>query len=130
VSTTPRPKSLAILFLVGAFLTGGVTGFAAERAIVKPAQRATEMSPREELARELKLTAEQKEVVDDAWDWRRARTREIMTTVRPALDSVRDSARVLMMGSLTDEQKAAFRRLIERNQRMADSMARARGDSR
>jgi hypothetical protein len=119
------------MFILGAFLTGGAVGFAAERAVDKPVVMLNdEKSVREELARELDLTPEQKIVVDSAWDWRRARNREIMAVVRPALDSVRDSARVRMMSVLTEPQRESFRRLIERNQRLADSAAKARGGSK
>jgi hypothetical protein len=38
-----------------------------------------------------------------------------MKTVRPTLDAVRDSSRVLMMNTLDDTQKTAFRALLERN---------------
>ncbi len=127
MTTTPRPKSLAMMFMLGAFLTGGAVGFAAERAIAKPVVMLNdEKSVRGELARELRLTAEQKIVVDSAWDWRRARNREIMAVVRPALDSVRDSARVRMMSVFSEEQKDIFRKIIERNQRLADSAERMR----
>lgn len=127
--STPRPKSLAMMFILGAFLTGGAVGFAAERAVSPPVVRTVnETSAVDELARELKLSKEQRVVIDSVWDWRRRQSREIMTTVRPSLDAVRDSARVLMMNTLDDAQKSAFRALIERNQRSADSTARARGD--
>lgn len=127
MSTTPRPKSLAMMFILGAFLTGGAVGFAAERAVAKPVVLLNdEKSVREELARELRLTPEQKVVVDSVWDWRRGRNREIMAVVRPALDSVRDSARVRMMSVFTEEQKEIFRKIIERNQRLADSAEKAR----
>jgi hypothetical protein len=49
-----------------------------------------------------------------------------MAVVRPALDSVRDSARVRMMSVLSETQRESFRALIERNQRIADSTAKAR----
>jgi len=127
VSTSPRPKSLAMMFLLGAFLTGGAVGFAAERAVSKPVVLLNdEKAMREELARELKLSEAQKVVVDSAWEWRRARNRDIMAVVRPALDSVRDSARVRMMSVLSEPQRESFRALIERNQRIADSTAKAR----
>jgi hypothetical protein len=120
-----------MMSILGAFLAGGAVGFAAERAVAKPVVLLNdERSVREELARELQLTADQKIVVDSAWDWRRARSREIMTAVRPALDSVRDSARVRMMSVFSEEQKETFRKLIERNQRLADSAAKARNGSR
>jgi hypothetical protein len=127
--STPRPKSLAILFLTGAFLTGGAVGYAADRAMAKPEpQRPDERSMREELARELRLTPEQQIKVDSAIAWRRARSRTIMKVVQPSLDAVRDSARTMMMNTLDSTQQAALRRLIERNQRTADSVARARGE--
>lgn len=116
-----------MMFILGAFLTGGAVGFAAERAVTKPAVAPNdEKSVREELARELQLTPDQRIVVDSAWDWRRARSREIMAGVRPALDSVRDSARVRMMSVFSEEQKEQFRKIIERNQRIADSIEKAR----
>jgi hypothetical protein len=129
--TTPRPKSLAMMFILGAFLTGGALGFATDRMMSSPRPDAfNEAAMVDELARELKLSSAQRVVVDSVWGWRRRQSREIMKTVRPTLDAVRDSARVLMMNSLDDAQKAAFRALIERNQRAADSAARARGETK
>ncbi|WP_353268020.1 hypothetical protein [Gemmatimonas sp.] len=131
MSTTPRPKSLALMFLLGALLTGSALGFAAGRVVSKPVVMLNDdKSVREELARELKLSPEQAVALDSAWEWRRARSREIMSAVRPALDSVRDSARVLMLARLDETQQETFRKLIERNQRMADSAAKARGTPR
>jgi hypothetical protein len=80
------------------------------------------------LALELKLSPAQRVVIDSVWDWRRRESRVIMSTVRPSLDAVRDSARMLMMNTLDSTQKTAFRALLERNQRAADSTARARGE--
>ena len=131
MSTTPRPKSLALMFLLGAMLTGSALGFAAGRVASRPIVMLNDdKSMREELARELKLSPEQTVALDSAWEWRRARSREIMSAVRPALDSVRDSARVLMLARLTEAQQETFRKLIERNQRLADSAAKARGTPR
>ncbi len=131
MSTNPRPKSLAMMFLLGALLTGSALGFAAGRVASKPVVLLNdEQSVREELARELKLSPEQTIALDSAWEWRRARSRDIMSAVRPALDSVRDSARVLMLARLTEAQQETFRKLIERNQRLADSAAKARGTPR
>lgn len=131
MSTNPRPKSLAMMFLLGALLTGSALGFAAGRVVSKPVVMLNdETSVREELARELKLSPEQTVAIDSAWEWRRARSREIMSAVRPALDSVRDSARVLMLARLDETQQETFRKLIERNQRLADSAAKARGTPR
>jgi hypothetical protein len=131
MSQSPRPKSLALMFILGALLTGGAVGFVAARAASQPVVMATDdRAMRAALVRELELTPQQTASVDSAWDWRRARSREIMTVVRPALDSVRDSARVLMMTTLSESQKERFRALIERNQRIADSTAKARANTR
>lgn len=129
--STSRPKSLAMMFILGAFLTGGAVGFAADRMVSPPRPDVfNEATMVDELARELKLSSEQRVVIDSVWDWRRKQSREIMKTVRPTLDAVRDSARVLMMNTLDDAQKTAFRALLERNQRTADSAARARGETK
>lgn len=120
-----------MLFILGAFLIGGAVGFAADRVVSPPRPDVfNESTMVDELARELKLSPAQRVVIDSVWDWRRKQSREIMKTVRPTLDAVRDSARVLMMNTLDDTQKTAFRALLERNQRTADSAARARGETK
>ena len=127
--STPRPKLLAMIFILGAFFTGGAVGYAADRVVSPPRPDVSgDRDMVDELARELKLSAEQRVVIDSVWNWRRRQSREIMAPLRPTLDAVRDSARVLMMNTLDDAQKTAFRALIERNQRTADSTARARGE--
>jgi len=130
VTSTPRPKSLAMLSLIGAFLLGGALGFGADRAMAtpEPPRPADERTMRTELGRELSLRPEQQVIVDSAWAWRRRRYGEIMAPVKPQLDAARDSMRALIMNTLDSSQQEAFRRLIERQQRAADSSARARGD--
>jgi len=120
-----------MMFILGAFLTGGVVGFTADRVISPPRPNMfSDRSMIDELARELKLSPDQRVVIDSVWEWRSRQSRDIMKTVRPSLDAVRDSARVLMMNTLSDTQKTAFRAMIERNQRTADSASRARGELR
>ena len=120
-----------MMFILGAFLTGGAVGFAADRVVSPPRPDVfSESAMVDELTRELKATPSQRVVIDSVWDWRRTQSREIMKSVRPTLDAVRDSARVLMMNTLDEAQKAAFRALLERNQRTADSAARARGETK
>ncbi len=135
VSTTPRPKSLALMFLVGAFLTGSAVGFAADRAVSgsRPVPRLyDEKAGRDSLAQELNLTPDQRRVIDSVFDWRRARSREIMQRIKPAIDSVRDSGRVLMLQTLEPAQQAVFKAIIERNERTksADSVSRVREGGR
>lgn len=116
------------MFLLGAFLAGGAVGFAADRAVThsRPARQYDERAMRDELAKQLNLSADQRRVIDSVFDWRRARSREIMQQYRPTLDSVRDSGRVLMMQVLDTAQQAQFKALIERNRRTADSVMRTR----
>jgi hypothetical protein len=135
VSSTPRPKFLALVFLLGAFLTGGAVGYAADRAVSGGEREYTrkydQRSMRAELARELRLNDAQREAVDSILDWRRDRERELMVPIRSELDKVRDSARVLIMQRLDDTQRADFLRLIERTRKPADSSAAAtRGAAR
>jgi hypothetical protein len=133
VPAAPRPKALALLFLLAAFLLGGGVGYAVGTMTPPPPAppaAPSERGMREELARELGLSPAQQARFDTVFDWRRTRSRELMRGVRPSLDAVRDSARVLLMASLDSTQQAALRRLIDRNQRAADSAARARGDTR
>ena len=132
MSSTAQPKSLAMMFLLGAFLTGGAVGFAADRAVTRarPEKQYDEKSMRDEFAKELSLTDDQRRVIDSIFDWRRARSRELMQQYRPSLDSVRDSARVLMRSALDPAQQTKLTELIARNERSADSAARARGTRR
>lgn len=131
MSHSPRPKSVAIMVVLAAFLTGGAVGVATGRATARPVPRQMdERAMRDELARKLQLSDAQRAVFDSAFEWRRQRSRVIMGVVRPSLDSVRDSARVRMLQSLDSTQKTAFWALIERNRRAADSTARSRGETR
>ncbi|MEQ1691577.1 MAG: hypothetical protein ABMA00_09845 [Gemmatimonas sp.] len=132
MSLTPRPKSLALMFVLGAFLTGGAVGFAADRAVTRsrPQRQFDERAGRDSLAQELNLTADQRRIFDSVMDWRRERSREIMQQYRPMLDSVRDSGRVLMMQALDTAQQAKLKALIEHNRRTSDSIMRARAGTK
>ncbi len=130
--SNPRTKSLAWIFLIGAFLTGGAVGFVADRAVNLSRPRRgpmDERAMRDSLARELHLSDAQRQKVDSIYDWRRARNKELMDSVSPSFDAVRDSARVLLMQSLDPQQQADFRKIIDRLQK-ADSTRRMRGGRR
>lgn len=112
-----QPKSLALMFLLGAFLTGGAVGFAADRVVgaKKPVTRAyTIKQSRDELARELTLDDRQRVLVDSILDWRNNRDREITRSVRPLREANRDSARVLILQHLDSTQQTKFWEIIER----------------
>lgn len=120
------------MFLLGAFLTGGAVGFVADRAVNlsrPPRKQFDERTMRDSLATELHLSDAQRRTVDSVYDWRRARNKEIMDSVRPSFDATRDSARVLLMKVLDPSQQAEFRRVIARSQ-AADSARRAEGKNR
>lgn len=131
MSNSPRSKSLALMFLLGAFLTGGAVGFVADRAVTlsRPSKKPMDQrAMRDSLARELHLSDAQRLKVDSIFDWRRARYKEIMDSVQPVFDASRDSARVLLMQTFDADQQAAFRLMIARSA-AADS-ARRREDKR
>jgi hypothetical protein len=116
-----RTKSLALAFLLGAFVTGGATGFAAGRT-TGATKKDRSTASREytlsgtvrELQRDLKLSDEQTDAVDSILKWRRVRYNEIMLPIRPALDSARDSARTLIVQRLDATQQVAFTELLQR----------------
>jgi hypothetical protein len=117
------------MFLLGAFLTGSAVGYAADRAVThaKPTVRQMDdRAMRDELAKELTLSTDQRRVIDSVLDWRRARDREIMQRIQPSRDSLRDSARVVIRARLDSSQLTKFAALLERNKRRADSVTRAR----
>lgn len=137
MSTNPRPKYLAMLFLLGAFFTGTAVGFAVDRMTTRSAvvanqsdQSNDEQAMRDGLAKELNLSPSQRVIIDSIFDWRKASYREISKLYRPAFDSVRDSARVLMMNTMDSTQIAAFKALVAKNKRIADSLNRVRENNR
>lgn len=124
-----RSKSVAIAFLLGAFITGGATGFAAGRTSsagevegdVYSRQYTYSLMVRE-LARDLSLSADQTAAVDSILDWRKTRYDEVMLPLRPALDTARDSARTLIVQRLNAQQRVAFTELLNRTSaKKADS---------
>ena len=121
------------MFLLGAFLTGGAVGFVADRAVNMsrpPRRQYDERSMRDSLARDLHLSDAQRRTVDSVYDWRHARTKELMDSVRPSFDATRDSARAMLMKVLDPSQQAEFRKMIEVAKRSTDSTRRSRGNGR
>lgn len=129
MSNTPRPKSIALMFLLGAFLTGSAVGYAADRAFSSATSQHqnSETSMRDSLAKELRLSGPQRHLVDSILDWGRGRRNEIMKPVIPTLRAERDSARALILQALDGTQQARFRSILER-MRVNDSASRARED--
>lgn len=125
MSNIPQPKSIALMFLLGAFLAGGAVGFAADRALSPaPRQRYDETAMRDSLGKELQLSAVQRQQLDSILDWGRVRRNEIMKPFQPTLRAARDSGRVLIMQMLDTAQQARFRNVLDRMR--SDSAARLR----
>ncbi len=115
---------MALAFLLGAFLTGGASGFAAGRStgtarkdpavVPAPSSESPYSNMARELARDLNLSDDQTAVVDSIFRWRKERYDDIMLPVRPALGLVRDSARALIEQRLDATQREAFHNLLKR----------------
>jgi len=134
--STSRTKSVALAFLLGAFLTGGASGFAAGRSTSATSKKDgtvsreyTYSSMVQELARELTLSDEQTAAVDSILTWRRSRYDQILLPIRPALNIARDSARTLIEHRLDAAQREAFIQLRNRMSAQSDS-ARAASQER
>lgn len=138
-----QSKSLAVMFLLGAFLAGGALGFVADRAVTKHpyARQFDGRSMREEFARELRLSPVQQSGIDSVFDWRGAREQEvrklykpvvdsILALHKPALDSILDSSRVLINARLDTTQQRLFKELRDNMKAHQDSVRKARAASR
>ena len=131
MSSLQQPKSLAVMFLLGAFLTGGALGFVADRAVTgRPYTKQFDgASMREEFARELRLSEQQRVTIDSIFDWRDARAKEARKVIKPSLDSIVDSARVLINAQLDTTQQRLFKELRD-SIAVRDSLRRAREGKR
>ncbi len=126
--TNSKMKSVALAFLLGAFVTGGTLGFAAGRTTgtttkdkFTASREYTVQGTVLELQRNLGLTDEQTAGVDSVLTWRKGRYNELMLPIRPSLDSARDSARTLMELRFDESQRVAFRKLLEHMSARSDS---------
>jgi hypothetical protein len=139
VSSMQQSKSLAVMFLLGAFLAGGALGFVADRAVTKrPYVRQFEpRDMRAEFANALRLSEAQQRSIDSIFDWRGAREKEIRKLYKPAvdsilalhkpsLDSILDSSRVLINARLDTTQQRLFKELRDNMKAREDSIRKAR----
>ena len=128
MSNNSQSKSLALMFLLGAFVTGGALGFVAKGAmatntpVVRP-------GPSSELARVLGLDQAQATAIDSILRWRSMQDREAAKPIKHLLTANRDSARVHMMKELTPEQQEKFKAMLEEN-RLRTEKKKAEQDSR
>ncbi len=118
-----RSKSMAVVFLLVAFLAGGALGFAASQMTGrgKPGSHGGRESMSVRVARELSLTPTQKTSLDSLMDRRRVQIRELYRPVRPQLDSldkighaISDSAHAQVRRILTPEQQVKWDAMRDR----------------
>lgn len=104
-------KSIALAFVFGALLVGGVVGFTADRVIGRDDQAPrffTRAELRQRFADRLALTPAQRAKVDSILDRKRARMDSLLAPVRPAMKAVSDSTASAINGVLDERQRAKF----------------------
>ena len=115
-----RSKELALAFYLAAAVAGVAIGVAVDRTLYPPGSvRVSGRTMRERFAKDLKLTAEQRAVVDSILDARQRAESVLVVPIRPQLDSIHSEARQRISALLTLDQ----RRVYEQMQR--DQKARA-----
>ena len=130
-----RSKGYALMFLLGAFVTGGALGFTADRVI--GGSHRHEMrgrnAYRQKLAEVLNLTPAQRATVDSLMDERHRQIVALYKPVKSQLDSIGAVARVVSDSTnaqikrlLTPDQQAKFDKMRAEARRDA---AERRGDT-
>jgi hypothetical protein len=115
-----RPKTLAAIFLLGAFVVGGTLGVAADRTVgdrfLPRAEAATvpQRNAIDDFSVEIGLTAGQRAAVDSIMDERHRIIDSIMAPVRPQITAAREHARRQIRQRLDAEQGRRFDAYIAR----------------
>ena len=109
-----KSKSMAVIFLLVAFVAGAALGYAADRMFGrgKSGSHGREsMSVR--VARELSLTPTQSKSLDSLMERRREQIREVYRPIRPQLDSLDKVGR-----EISDSTHAQVRRILTPEQQV------------
>jgi Spy/CpxP family protein refolding chaperone len=118
-----RTKGYALMFLLGAFVTGGALGFTADRVIGHGHSREMHGSrgSRQRMAEELKLTASQQASVDSLIEQKHRQIVALYQPVQPQLDTLALQARVI-----SDSTHEQIKRLLNPEQQVKlDNMREA-----
>jgi hypothetical protein len=113
-----QSKAFAVGLLVAVFVAGLALGVASDRWVLArrgPPRRDARMSYVERLARDLQLTAVQRDSVSAIIRRHDPQMRAIFASVRPQMDSLRGQLANDIRAQLTDEQKAIHQRLLDRD---------------
>ena len=110
-----RSKGYALMFLLGAFLTGGALGFTADRVIGDDRGKdhrggrggGGSSGYRQRMAAELDLTPSQQASIDSLLDQKHRQIMALYRPVQPQLDSLALAARVI-----SDSTHAQIKRLL------------------
>ena len=124
-STIQRTKAQAIFFLLGAVLVGGALGFTANRAIEHRAPERDQKANRAELADRLRLSPEQRQLMDSVLDARNEEMKLVLAPVQPRLDSLRMAARAVIRARLSADQQRRWDEVIA--ELVRDSIRNATG---
>jgi len=125
-----RSKGYALMFLLGAFITGGALGFTVDRVMGGDHERGRRGGGgsagadgwRARMARELELTPAQQASVDSLMDQKRRQIVALYSPVQPQLDSLALAARVI-----SDSTHAQVKRLLNPDQQEKLEKMRAAG---
>ena len=126
MATARSTRSLAVAFVLGALLVGGVLGFTATRVLGSDdacSRYFTRSELRDRFAERLGLTPAQRVTIDSILDRKRAAMDSIQAPVQAAMSAVSDSTRRRIDAVLDPEQKVKF------SQMRADKDRRDRADS-
>lgn len=109
-----QSRNVAMAFLLGTFLTGGVLGFSANKYMERDKVcRAKGVQPLADvMANRLALSPEQSAQLDAILDDRAVQYKKAMDPVRPRLDSIKLEARKHMREILDESQRAEFEAMI------------------
>lgn len=109
-----RSRVWAAALLVAVFLAGGVTGWAISRSADAPPPRGSGPDALTAyLARRLDLDAAQQDAVRAVLTRHHAEMQAIMSSVRPRLDSLRNTVTAEITAQLTPPQRDRYARLLK-----------------
>lgn len=107
-----RSKGYALMFLLGAFITGGALGFTADRVMgAKGDHVRGPRAYRQRMAEELQLTTQQAAAVDTLIEQKHRQIIALYKPIQPQLDSIAKQARVV-----SDSTHAQIKRLLSPEQ--------------
>lgn len=130
-----RSKSVALLFLLAAFVAGIALGFTGDRLLNRDRHRGGQRPSRDRMAKELDLTPAQRVQFDSIMTSRRTQMREVFKPLRPQMDSLQkiakaigDSTHEQLKRVLTPAQAKKLDNMRERGRKRADARARSSHD--